>query len=336
MPPPPTRTQKTGARAMLLVKLLVTVSVCVFLVWKADWHEILESFHGANLLGIIVVFVSMVLCVTISAYKWQLLLNIHGAPFAFRELHRYYFIAMFFNNFLPTSIGGDGYRIYKTWHNPRSRTSAVISVFIERITGILSLLILGWIGAIAGYFHHGGEISRIVMLLGFLGLTVSIPLGLLLKNPKFGSWLIGHRRLPAVIKVVWEHLDDYRRRPRQSLFVILVSVGFHIFTLGWMALLIASVGGAMAMADLIVVMALVGIAAIVPISINGIGVVDGSFIYLAGHFGLDYDLALTVMLAQRALLIPISLIGGLLYLGQRRSTGNESPQTIPGVTENQR
>jgi hypothetical protein len=46
---------------------------------------------------------------------------------------------------------------------------------------------------------------------------------------------------------------------------------------------------------------------------------DGSFIYVAGRLGLNYESALMVMLLIRALVIPLSLIGGLFYLGEKRS-----------------
>jgi len=86
----------------------------------------------------------MLLSVSISAYKWQMMLKLHGVHFSFSKLHRYYFTAVFFNNFLPTSIGGDGYRIYKTFGNPRSTSSSVIAVVMERLTGIIALLAIGY------------------------------------------------------------------------------------------------------------------------------------------------------------------------------------------------
>jgi glycosyltransferase 2 family protein len=81
-------------------------------------------------------------------------LSIHRVPFEFRTLQKYYFIAMFFNNFLPSTIGGDSYRVIKTMHNPRSRSSAVIAVLMERLTGLAALLLLGYLGAIVEYLRR--------------------------------------------------------------------------------------------------------------------------------------------------------------------------------------
>src|SRR5690606_18422664 len=85
----------------------------------------------------------LIALVFVSAYKWRLLLSIHGVEYSTLRLSRYYFVALFFNNFLPTSIGGDGYRIYKTINNGRSKASAIIAVVMERVTGFGTLLALG-------------------------------------------------------------------------------------------------------------------------------------------------------------------------------------------------
>jgi len=306
-----------GRRWLLLLKVAVTLLLCAVIVWKADWATIAAGFRRANLPLIGVVFACMAACVTISAYKWQLLLSVHGVHLPFNRLHRYYFIAMFFNNFLPTSIGGDGYRIYKTLHNQRSRTAAVLAVFMERLSGIVSLLAIGVVCGAIGYLHDGHPLSRLAMYAGIIGAAIGVPLLAILMRPRVQDWLRTHPRVPRVVRSTLEHVDDYARHPRLSLAVVLVSFGFHLFTLSWWMLLVHAVGGSLALTDLAVIAAVLSIVAVIPLSINGIGLVDGSFIYLAGQFGLDYDTALMFMLAQRALLIPISLAGGLLYLSQR-------------------
>jgi uncharacterized membrane protein YbhN (UPF0104 family) len=250
-----------------------------------------------------------------------MLLRIHGAAFPLGALHRYYFIAMFFNNFLPTSIGGDGYRIYKTLGNNRSRTSAVLAVFVERTSGILSLLLLGFLGAGYGYLSSDNALSRTVFLGGLVGIVVGVPFLIVIFHRGILDWLSGHPRIPVVVRNVFLHLDDYRSHPRQTAGVTLVSFGFHALTLTWMWLLYHAVGASIGISDLAVVAALLAVVAVLPLSINGIGLVDGSLIVLAGQFGVSYEAALTVALLQRALLIPMSLFGGALYLLDRRATG---------------
>ena len=68
---------------------------------------------------------------------------------------------------------------------------------------------------------------------------------------------------------------------------------------------------------LAIVVTISTLAGLLPISINGIGVTDSSFIYFIEKFGISYDPGLMIMILTRILLIPISLIGGLIYFREK-------------------
>ena len=301
-----------------LVKILVTVLLCAFIVWKGDWEVIWEAVQNLNPLLILCVFVCMTLCVTISALKWQILLSIHGISFDFGKLHRYYFTAMFFNNFLPTNIGGDGYRIYKTMQNPHSKAAAVISVLTERITGIWALLVLGLVGGTILFMQGTATIPELGGLLGFFGVFVAVVPIFLMFSRRTVTWLLAKKTFPHKIRKVLERFGDYRHHTFRTLQVILLSFFFHLFTLSWMLILIKAIGATSSVVKLVVAVAISNMVALLPISINGIGLMDGSFICVAGKFGMNYESALMVMVLIRALLIPLSLIGGMLYLRDKR------------------
>lgn len=321
----PSQAGTSRGRLLLLAKLSITVLLCVVIVWQADWDSLARSLRHADAYLVSVVFVCMVLCVTISTYKWQLLLRIHGAEFEFGWLHRLYFTSMFFNNFLPTSIGGDGYRVYRTLRNQRSKTSAFIAVFMERLSGIASLLLIGFFGGLIGYNIEADPLSRTAVFVGLTGMAVGIPLTLLVFRPRFVSWLLSLRKVPDVVRTLIDHLGDYRREAGKTGGVILVSFGFHFFTILWLMLLIHATGGSLEYYQCAVLAAAMSVVAVIPLSINGIGLVDGAFIYLAGLYGLQYETALTTALLQRGLMLSISLVGGLLYvLDKQRAPAAEA------------
>ena len=58
----------------------------------------------------------------------------------------------------------------------------------------------------------------------------------------------------------------------------------------------------------------VGIAGLLPISINGIGVIEGAFAMAAVQLGMDFDQAIVIAFVQRVLVIPISLMCGVVYM----------------------
>ncbi len=314
--PPAPRARK---RLLLAAKLVVTLALCGVILGNADWAGLARGLAQVDAFLMLLVLGGVLLSVTISAFKWRMMLAVHGVTYDFRRLHRYYFIAQFFNNFLPTSIGGGGYRIYKTLDNSNSKSAAVIAVAMERITGILALLCLGLVGGALGYLRHGNHISLLAIVIGCAALAGFVALFYLMTHARLRDWLVRRKGCPALVRKVLVHLDDYRRQPRRLLGIVAISIGFHVFSLSWLYALVHAVGGSLTLADLAVVSAVMNTVAILPLSINGIGVLDGSFIYLAGAFGMAYEPALSVMLCYRGFLIVISVIGALLYFGERHT-----------------
>jgi len=310
---------KLRRRLVFLFKLLFTIIFCTIIVWKADWYNIWQAFRNSNPYLLLVVFVCSILCVTISTYKWQKLLFIHGIRLSFNKLHRYYFIAMFFNNFLPTNIGGDSYRIYKTWSIAPSRTGAFIAVITERITGIWVLLLMGFIGCVIILSSAEMLSFPLEMVAGIFVLLLIVPIGFIIVSKTAARKLLVKINVPDKIQKAFEHIEEYGRHPLITMQVMLISLFFHLFTLGWMMILLHAVGTNFSITALAITIAISNIIAVLPLSINGIGLLDGSFIYVAGRFGLTYEYALMFMLLFRAMNILISFAGSLIYLRDKTS-----------------
>jgi uncharacterized protein (TIRG00374 family) len=312
-------TSATRFRLVVAAKLAVTIGAACYLLGRADLGAVGGTLSHMPWAVLVAAFAVMMLSVTISAYKWQLMLKLHGVHFSFSKLHRYYFIAVFFNNFLPTSIGGDGYRIYKTFGNPRSTSSSVIAVVMERLTGIIALLVIGYLCSIIVYHARGDEVSGLLLGLGTAGIGATLVAAL------FFVFLRGYQRLkrwqnkPRLLQIVLEHGKDYLRQPKASAYVMLISFYFHVHnSLTFYLLLRYGADVTISIPELFVVLTLVNLVGVLPISINGLGVVDTAFVFLLGIYGVDQNSALSVMLISRMLLILLSIVGAGFYLSERK------------------
>lgn len=301
-------------RLKLTVKVTVTVGLCTFLVWRADWPSLGSSFRAASAPLLLVVAGLMVASVTISAYKWQRLLWIHGANLPFNRLHRFYFTAVFFNNFLPSSMGGDGYRIYRTIENGRSKATALIAVLLERVSGVLVLLSLGFGAALLIALRTGDPLARGYVLIGAGG-TIAALLGALIAI-RFDvvPRMLSSARFPAKLAAAAAQFGDLRRKPGQALWALVgVSVFFHVHTIVFYTILLRALGASLSLPELTVVLALTSTIGILPITLNGIGLLDGAFAYLATHYGVAYEGALSTMMVVRGINLFISVIGAWFY-----------------------
>jgi uncharacterized membrane protein YbhN (UPF0104 family) len=92
------------------------------------------------------------------------------------------------------------------------------------------------------------------------------------------------------------------------------SIVFQMLVVTSIYLLFIVVGVKTGIADCAFIAAFAGIAAVLPISINGIGVVEGSLVFSAAQVGILYDQAILVALISRILTIPLTLICGFIYL----------------------
>ncbi|TNF98413.1 MAG: flippase-like domain-containing protein [Gammaproteobacteria bacterium] len=315
-------TSDSKKKLILVSKIFITLGLCTYLLFNANWNEVPGLLGKVGLPVTTIVFIIMLLSITISTYKWDIILQVHRIYFKFSALHKYYFIATFFNNFLPTSIGGDGYRIYKTLDNQTSRACAVLAVFMERVSGLVALILVGSASSLYILFAHGsGVASDYVLLAGLLCITGCAVMFILLQKGVIEKIKL-KGRLFNLIKNNIGRLGDYNTNRNLTYRVIAISFLFHIHnSLSFFILLNFGVGADISLPQLYVALTLVNLIAVLPISINGIGVVDGAFIYLTGLYGASYDESLTVMIVTRLLLIPLSMIGGVLYFM------NKSPVT---------
>lgn len=294
-------------------KVPITVGLCILILKNADWGNIYSAIQNTKICYIIFVFLCLLLNVAVSASKWQILLAIHEINYQFWKLTAYYFTASFFSNFLPGTIGGDGYRIYKTCQNSHSKAGAILSVFTERIFGFIVLLVLGLCGAVGSFILKGDRFSLFGIIFGILGLLTSAILVGFLSFKGIQTWALQKRNIPQKIKVFIKHLADYRRHPTKFLHFITLSIFFYLLLFSCWLLLIHALGESCPFFSLVMVVMVSTVLAALPISLNGIGILDGSFIYLISQYGVTYESALMVMVLHRMLSMVISLIGGVLY-----------------------
>jgi len=301
-------------KVVLFLKVAVTLGFCGIIFAKADWPGLWAAIRNVNRAMIAVVVVCMLLNVVISAKKWQVLLSIHRMDVQLYDLTKYYFTGMFFGNFLPSTIGGDGYRMYKIFNINRSMAEAVVPVVVERLSGMAMLLFLGFLTAIISFRIHGDMVSEAGLLFGLCGTIAAILVTGLVFNRRVQIWIESLSFVPARVKNILGYLDGYRRNRLLLLQCVAISILFYLFLFAYRYLLLVAVGETCSFSSFAVVTMLSTVIASLPISINGIGLMDGSFIYLISSFGVGYEAAFTFMLLQRALTTAISLVGGLIYL----------------------
>lgn len=292
------------------LKIFVSLVLLVVLVVVADWSQVRSLIATVHLGLAVAAIAAYAVQLFLSAWKWQWALIVHELRFRYGLLARVYWIAFFVNNFLPSSIGGDAYRVYRTLPSEGFRSRALSAVIVERLIGLAALLVLGVVGAWLLANEYAFARAFLGMALG--GATAVILLAAALRLEVLQPYIARAMRHPR-LSALDHNVGLLLRGGESYLPLIGLSLLFQAQAIGINYLLFAATGAPVALEKCALITAVAGLATIIPLSINGLGILEGAFAGAAIAVGVSYEQALFVAILTRVLVLPLSLIAGLLY-----------------------
>ena len=298
-------------RIKFLVRFLVSVSILTVILRSIDMRQAWQVGVRARPEWLLLALLMQFGSTAVSAYRWQLIMRNLGFGQTFSFYWNSYFKGMFFNQGLPTSIGGDAVRVLDVARRGFRKRDVLVGVAIDRITGLGALLLLTLVAHLVNPGLLPEQVYRPILwllaagLLGFLSLAF---LGRL-------AWIGGHPWL-AVVKTMSDRLLQAVSLRRllllaSSLLVPLLAM-LAFFAAGWALGL---------RYDLVTYFAIVPpalVLTVIPISIAGWGVREGALVGLFSLIGADKTVVLMMSLVYGILLILVSLPGLAVFLRGRR------------------
>jgi uncharacterized membrane protein YbhN (UPF0104 family) len=321
-----------GRRAGIATFLRVAVSAALiaWILQKAPVHEVLEAFRSADLRFVLLSVVLNPIGYWASVNRWRLLLRSQGgdAPFAF--LLRSFLIGVFFNNLLPSTIGGDAVRAVATSRTGVGKAAAVAIVFVDRFIGLLALMLF----AILGLLVSGRLLAEVPVLYAWVaGGTVGLGLVaclLFLPSPRAAA-LLG--RIGAAFP---ERLRGLFVKASTAFLAFQGKGSVLARAFSWSLVLQTAVvlnGYCLAKAlhvriplpyfFLIVPLAL--FVMMLPVSINAIGVRENVFAFFFAAFGIASATSVAVAWLDYGLVLVQALVGGAVYAWGKRPAREALP-----------
>jgi glycosyltransferase 2 family protein len=309
-------------RWIVALKTAVGLGLLAFLLlWKDNGHKLLVVFIGFRVEFILALLLIALALAWVSCIKWGLFVRDRGAEASHARLFGLYLIGYFFNNFLPSTIGGDAARVYLLGRDINSQSASFASVFMERATGVLALTVLAAAFALVNPALLANPIIALAIAGALLGCTIST---ILFFRPALLQLALGRlHRLPGLTKVaaLGERLigdiTRFRHRHRLLLRSLVWSASFHLLASLNVYVACLSIGFAPSFLDVLVVTPVVLLLTTIPVSPNNIGWWEWCFSVLLLDAGATAAEGLAVALTLRAATMSISLLGGLLFLRWR-------------------
>lgn len=288
-------------------QISISLGLFTLLLHSIDFAAFGQQLATARLSWVGVAFVGYLSGQIISAYKWQLLAWPLGFCYPLRAFSVYYFVGMYLNLFVPSTIAGDVGRGLLLATRGGRIPAALQSVFADRVTGFVMLL---WVSAL-GFMLFGPTVLPAVVAYGVIAAAVL----------SVGGWWIMPRVVPVlfssghVCQRLWEKfIQPYHDHATLLGYACAVSFGFHCFQLALQAVLAFALNLSIPVWYLMLFIPLVHILSALPISFGGLGVRESGYVVFLALIGVGRHEALAFGFLWSALVFGAGLVGGVVLL----------------------
>jgi uncharacterized membrane protein YbhN (UPF0104 family) len=286
-----------------LLRVVVSVVLLACVAWKTNWSNLAAAFASLRLELWLAAVATFGLAQVTSAWRWRLLARALGFAHGLKQLIGFYFIGTYFNLLLPTSVGGDVVRVYYLDAGSRRRLPAFLSVFLDRLSGLLVLLGLACLGVLLSPVHLVPWVVWSVW-----GITAGALIGMVTLPLLAGWFKLGQRRVEQ-IRAALRLLRD----PRLFVQTTLLSAVVQSLNVVLVWLVGLAVDAQVPASFYWIMVPMVSLLTMLPISVNGMGVREMSTALLLAPLGVSQDLALSLAVLWFAANAAVSLVGGIVY-----------------------
>lgn len=321
MPPPEDAQTISGISpkkaALLVVKFLVSFGLLFYLLSSIELTDIKANLASADPVFLVLALLTPYIGFFITSLRWKGLLAEQGVHARQSILFRSCMTAVFFNQLLPSTIGGDVVRIYDSWKAGATRAVAVSTIFIDRILGLTALALF----AVAGLVLMNKQSDDLELLpLAVVGVAICLAVSVLMVFSPVKALLELARTVyhasPRPINKFFGKLDEavesYRGKHIVLLRAMVLSLVLQLNVILMHFLLGRAIGISPTFYDYFYVVPIALFVMLIPLTINGIGLREGMFVYMFAGLGVAKDDAITLSLLAFAVFLIHGVMGGIV------------------------
>jgi uncharacterized protein (TIRG00374 family) len=250
--------------------------------------------------------------IALLAARWREIAKVCGTMLAFNSAFQITFMAAFFNQVLPSTVGGDAVRIWLLARKGAGWASATYSVLADRVVGlvVLAFIVIACLPFTFTLVHD--SIARTVLLvIGFgtvAGAVVVVLTGVQFRQ-FFNRWMLTRHLSSALYSIA-----AVCRSRRSATIVLSCSVAVHLLTVTAAWCCVKAVTAPISFAQVLFIIPPVVLISSVPISIAGWGVRESSMIIAFAYAGLSQSDGLSVSILLGALSFVVGVVGGIFWI----------------------
>ncbi len=308
------RRRKRRDRILNILKVAISLGVLALFLRQVDVEEVLRLLQEMQWLPFLAALALFLSGSFVRAYRWGVLVWALGVEASWWRLVKLYLVGTFFNQFLPTGMGGDAVKMYELSRADHKAAAAISSVLVDRFLGLFVLFAMA-LAALA--FSYQLVPIQVRALIAAVFIASLLGGALLLQRTWLEAWgqRLGLNRLLNRIKILRELYDSLHEYGSPALGkATLASVAWNLILVLGYYLLARAVGIDLAIWYFFLFVPIISVLLMIP-SVGGLGVREGATTFLFGQVA-DTNRAGALALAYLITLWVSALLGAVLYIIQ--------------------
>jgi uncharacterized membrane protein YbhN (UPF0104 family) len=296
--------------ALFALKFAISAALLYFAIRRIQIDTVAERLNQFAPGWFILAIAIGLLQTGLGAVRWQQIASLSGAAMPQSQAIRFGMIAAFFNQVLPSTVGGDAARIVLAARAGSGWRKATYSVLLDRFIGVLVLAMIVTVGLYWSFGLIANPIGRLVLLAVGLGSLAAAGAFLTLGSlPWLQRW--GLTRRLAELAVLARNLVFSRTSAPAVLFLSLL---IHLMTaaIAWCAA--QAVAAQLSYLDALLLVLPVMLIVTIPISVAGWGVRESALVLAFFYAGLPESDGLLVSVLMGGAMFAVGIVGGLVWM----------------------
>ncbi len=272
---------------------------------------VLRMIRNANIHYIFAALAIFPLTILITSVRWHELLKPLDIRLTLERTFVLNMVGLFYNTIMPGSAGGDVFKAYYVAKQTHHRTRAVMSVLVDRAIGLLALIILG--GTMAALQRHIPRCRQVAIasagIIAFVVVSLVVFYSPALRRLSGLEFIINRLPWQRQVRKAIETLHIYGERPFLAAGALIVSFPVHMVVITAAQLCGVAFGLHLSLFYYWMAVPVIVLAAAIPISPQGAGVMEYFAIKLLEPQGVTVAQAFALTMSIRLTQIFWNLIG---------------------------
>ena len=303
---------------LTVARLAVSGALIYWILRGANLGEVFAAIRSVNMPLLVLAFSLHGVGYYVSSHRWLVLLRAQAVVTSIPFLIKSYMVSAFFNNFLPSTIGGDVVRAYDSWRVGKSKAGAVAVIFVDRLLGMLALILFALLALLASKqltvpFLYLWVLAGAVGMLLVVWLIFNPPerISTLRVSLPFFRHLLNILSKIATAFLAFRGRKDVLAKALALSVVLQANVIIHYYLIG------RALDFPVPFFEFFLVVPLAIFVMMLPVSINAIGLRENAFVFLFATFGVSTPEAVAFAWLAYGMLLINALLGGLVYALRR-------------------